>query len=158
MASRRCGLLFLSVSFVLFAGLIVQAEARQYYPPPPPFVFPAPPQLAYIPGTGTYYVVNSPVPMFFYNGRWWRVNRGLWFVSLGHFDGPWAYVKPRYVPPALAILPANYRTLPPPGFRPIPYAQLHRNWQYWQRERYWENHPRGWEERERHELEEHHHR
>jgi hypothetical protein len=145
MESRRYALLLSIVSFFLLAGLIPQSGARQYYAPPPQYLFPAPPHLAYIPANGVYCVVNSPVPVFFFVGRWWRVNNAQWFVSLGNFDGPWAYVKPRYLPPQLATLPANYLTLPLPGFRPIPYGELNRNWERWQRERYWEQHPRGWE-------------
>lgn len=116
------------------------------FPPPPPFVFPAPPELVVIPGTYVYYCPDAGVDIFFYGGYWYRSYGGYWY-SAASYDGPWAYIAGP--PPVLLGLPPDFRVLVR-GERRIPFAEFHRNWRAWQRDRYWEHHGWGMPEGERH--------
>jgi len=46
------------------------------------------PQFADIPGTHMQYAVNSPIPVISYNGNYFSVDKGVWFISSGP-TGPW---------------------------------------------------------------------
>jgi len=87
--------------------------------PPPPVVAERPPYLVLIPDSEIYYAPEHPMDLFFYNGLWFTRHRGRWFFS-ADFTGPWIYLSPRGVPPALQHLPAGHRGAPPadPGGRP----------------------------------------
>lgn len=117
---------------------------------PPPFVFPAPPELVVVPGTYVYFAPGFDVDIFFYHGYWYRPYEGHWFRARS-YRGPWAYSAPARVPGVLLHLPPDYRHLPP-GHERIPYGQFKRNWRRWDRERYWDRHPGGeWQREERRE-------
>ncbi len=113
-------------------------------PPPPIFVFPAPPELVVIPGTYVYYCPDVDFDILFYGGYWYRPYGGYWYRSAS-YGGPWVYIKGP--PSVLVSLPPNYRIVTR-GFRPIPYAEVHRNWRAWERGRYWEHHNWGRPEHE----------
>jgi hypothetical protein len=85
---------------------------------PPPIVAERPPYLVLVPGSEVYYAPEQPVDLFFYNGLWFTRHRGRWFFS-PDYSGPWTYLSPRGVPPALQDLPAEDRGAPPgPGGGP----------------------------------------
>ena len=113
-----------------------QAGPGGGYPPPSPYAFPAAPDVVPVPGTYVYFVPNIGVDILFYHGYWYRSYGGRWYRGLS-YNGPWAFF-PR-VPHALIALPRDWRRLPP-GYRPIPHADLQRNWARWEHERHWEHH------------------
>jgi len=73
---------------------------------PPPLVADRPPYLVLIPGSEVYHAPGVPVDLFFYNGLWFTRHLGRWFFSQD-YGGPWTYLSPRGVPPALQNLPAG---------------------------------------------------
>ncbi|HEU5394363.1 MAG TPA: hypothetical protein VFV36_06120 [Candidatus Methylomirabilis sp.] len=80
---------------------------------PPPVVAERPPYLVLIPGSEVFYAPEQPVDLFFYNGLWFTRHGGRWFYA-ADYTGPWTYLSPRGVPPALDRLPAEYRGAPAP--------------------------------------------
>ncbi|MGO8988181.1 MAG: hypothetical protein ACLQGU_17180 [bacterium] len=116
------------------------------FPLPPPFVFPAPPSVAVIPGTDAYYCPDAGFDIFFYSGNWYRSFEGRWYLATA-YDGPWVYVAS---PPVVFLnLPTDFRIIVG-GEGRIPFGELHRNWRAWERDRYWEHHDWGRPEHERH--------
>ena len=115
-------------------------------PPPPVFAFPAPPELAVIPGTYVYYCPDVDFNLFFYDGYWYRSDGGYWYSSVS-YDGPWTYIES--APPVLLSVPPDYRIIARGGRR-IPYAELRGNWRAWQRDRYWDRVGWGRSEHEMH--------
>jgi hypothetical protein len=112
-----------------------------YGPPPPgeappPYAFAAPPDVVPIPGTYAYFVPGIGVDVLFYGGYWYRSFRGRWYGAPS-YNGPWMYVPGPRVPRVFFSLPPGWRRVPR-GYRPIPHAELNRNWQRWERERHWE--------------------
>jgi hypothetical protein len=105
---------------------------------PPPYAFAAPPAVVPIPGTYAYFVPGIGVDVLFYQGYWYRPFRGRWYGAQ-FYNGPWIYVPGPRVPRVLFSLPPGWRRVPR-GYRPIPHAELQRNWQRWGRERHWEGH------------------
>ncbi len=99
----------------------------------PLFNFPAPPQLAVIPGTYAYYVPGVDVDILFYGGRWYRHWGDRWYWGRG-YNGPW--VVTGRVPAPLYRLPMGYRNYP--VYHRIPYYDLNRNWRTWERGRHWD--------------------
>ncbi len=134
-------LLFLGFSSQSMAGIHIGVSI----PPPPVFVFSAPPEVVVIPGTYVYYCPDVDFDIFFYGGYWFRPYEGYWYRSVS-YGGPWVYIE--RPPSVLVSLPHDYRIVTR-GFRHIPYGELHRNWQVWQRDRYWEHHNWGRVEHER---------
>ncbi len=134
---------------LLFLGFSSQSMARVHIdvniPLPPLITFSAPPELVVIPGTYVYYCPDVNVDVFFYAGYWYRPYGGYWYRSVS-YEGPWVYIASP--PSVLVSLPPDYR-IATREFRHIPYAELHRNWRAWQRDRYWEHHNWGRMERER---------
>ncbi len=114
----------------------------------PPLVFAAPPPVVVIPETYVYYCPDVAVDVFFYHGYWYRPFEGRWYRASG-YNGPWAYIAPRYVPDAVFHVPGDFRAR---EYHRIQYGELHRNWRAWERDRYWERHDWGRRdfERERH--------
>ncbi len=105
---------------------------------PPPYAFAAPPDVVPIQGTGAYFVPGIGVDVLFYQGYWYRSFRGRWYGAPS-YNGPWMYVAGPRVPRVFFSLPVGWRRVPP-GYRPIPHAELNRNWQKWEREKHWEGH------------------
>jgi hypothetical protein len=135
---------------MLLLGFSGQSTARVSVrigiPIPPVFVFSAPPELAVVPYTNVYYCPNVDFGIFFYGGYWYRPYDRYWYRS-ANYDGPWVYVTT--VPYALLNLPPDYRIITR-GERLISYAELHRRWRSWERDRYWEHHSWGRVEHARH--------
>jgi hypothetical protein len=111
--------------------------------PPPEYAFPNPPEVAVIPGTYVYVVPGINVDILFYHGYWYRPYAGRWYFGLS-YNGPWVYLDPVRIPRVLLELPPNYRSVPP-RYPRIPYGYLRRNWERWERERYWHRN-REWRE------------
>jgi len=101
----------------------------------PVFTFPAPPQLAVIPGTYAYYVPGVDMDILFYGGRWYRPYGGRWYWARG-YNGPWVVAGRGFVPAPLYRLPRDYRHYP--VYHRIPYYDLNRNWRTWERDRHWD--------------------
>ncbi len=105
----------------------------------PPLVISAPPVVAVIPGTDAYFCPDVAADVFFYDGYWYRSYEGNWYSAVS-YNGPWVYLAVTSVPTVFFQLPTDYRAV---GYQRIPYADLHRNWRAWQRDRYWEHHAWG---------------
>lgn len=78
-----------------------------YIPPPPRFVFTAPPTVYLIPGTYVYYVPYITTPMFFFSGYWYLYDDDRWFRS-GSYSGPWGYIPTRNVPAVFGSISSDY--------------------------------------------------
>jgi len=110
---------------------------------PPPIVFAAPPEVVVIPETYVYAVPDVNVDLFFYNGWWWRPWQGRWYRSRNYNSG-WGYYQS--VPSFYSNIPSgwrnDYRNRRWGGhqwnYQRIPNQQLQRNWNTWERNRYWE--------------------
>ena len=113
--------------------------SQGYGPPPPgealpPYTFAAPPDVVPIPGTYAYFVPGIGVDVLFYGGYWYRSFRGRWYGAPS-YNGPWIFMPGPRVPRVLFSLPPGWRRVPP-GYHRIPHAELHRNWQRWEREKH----------------------
>ncbi len=106
-------------------------------PPPPEYSIPAPPDVVLIPGTYVYFVPGIDADILFYHGLWYRRFGGRWYAAR-FYNGPWAFVPGPRVPRAVIALPPGWRRVPP-GYRPIPHRELERNWERWERDRYWDH-------------------
>ena len=118
-------------------------QASVNVPPPPEYTFPSPPEVAVIPGTYVYVVPDINTEILFYHGYWYRPFAGRWYWARA-YNGPWLYLAPARVPRVILELPPGYRRLPP-GYHRISYGLLHRDWERWERERYWHS-DRAWRE------------
>jgi hypothetical protein len=143
-------LIVIGTMMLLLSGFSGQSMAGIHIgisiPPPPIFVFSAPPELVVIPGTYVYYCPDAGFDIFFYGGYWYRPYGGYWYSSVS-YGGPWVYIAGP--PPVLLSLPADFRIIVR-GERRIPFGELHRNWRAWERNRYWEHHDWGRPEHARH--------
>jgi hypothetical protein len=90
-----------------------------------------------IQGTYAYFVPGIGVDVLFYGGYWYRPFRGRWYRAAS-YNGPWMFTPGPMVPRVLVTLPPGWRKVRP-GYRPIPHAELHGNWERWERERHWEH-------------------
>ena len=115
------------------------------YHSPPPILFQAPPVLIVIPDTNNVYVVpDINADLFFWNGSWWRFNKGFWYRSQ-YYDRGWVYYNK---------VPSFYYDVDPGwrgyyknknwyghrwNYERIPNQQLQKNWKNWQDNRYWES-------------------
>ena len=108
--------------------------------------FAAPPDVVVIPGTYVYMVPDTNVDILFYEGYWWRPYEGRWFRSRD-YNGQWNYIETASIPRGLRALPQDYRHRISPRYERIPHRDLQRNWQKWEKEKYWDRHsnqgPRG---------------
>jgi len=104
-------------------------------PLPPPLVIPVPPPIVPIPRTDVYFPPTVDVDILFFGGYWYRPYRDHWFRARS-YNGPWIFVEPRYVPRSVIAVPPGYRHIPH-GHQHIPYGQFKKNWDRWDRERYW---------------------
>ena len=89
------------------------APAPEAPEPPAPTTAGRPPYLVLIPDSEVYHAPEHPVGLFFYNGLWYTRNAGRWFFS-PDYTGPWKYLAPRGVPPAIQHLPGGPGAPPPP--------------------------------------------
>ncbi len=151
MENMHRGILFIvimTLAFVSYPSVGITRVDIDVNITPPPLVISEPPAVIVIPGTYIYFYPEAGEDFFFCGGFWYRPYRTHWYRS-GSYAGPWVRIAPARVPYGLRHLPRDFRAMS--GYRRIPYAELHRNWKTWERDRYWEKH--GWnreEERERH--------
>lgn len=136
MKKRMLIIFLVGVMFAVSLGYSTGVKAGVPIPPPPPFVFPAPPSVFLIPNTYVYFVPDIEPDIFFYHGYWYRHHRNYWYRA-NFYNGPWVYIAPARVPSIIINIGPNFRTVPP-GHQHIPYGQLKKNWRGWERERYWD--------------------
>ena len=105
-------------------------------PVPPPLFIPAPPELVIIPGTYAYYPPGVDVDIVFYHGYWYRPYDNYWYRATS-YNGPWHYVVRERVPQYIFNLPPDYRRVYHDNPR-IPYGHVHKNWNKWERDKYWD--------------------
>lgn len=133
----------LFMSLALVQPCITDAEVNVdiNISPPPFFPLPVPPAVVVIPGSYVYFVPDIDLDIFFYQGYWYRPHRNEWFRARD-YNGPWAFVAPRRLPPPILRVPPGFRNLPPKHNR-IPYKELKRNWKGWEKQRHWDKDRRG---------------
>ncbi len=112
-----------------------------------PYVFPAPPPMAPIPGTYVYYAPDIDVDVLFYHGYWYRPYEGRWYRGRS-YNGPWVHLALSGVPRAVIAVPHDFRHVSS-GHRGVPYREFNRNWRKWERERHWDR-DEEWRGREDH--------
>ena len=61
-------------------------------------VFPQPPPMAWDSRFGMYFVVGTPIDLFFYGGNYYVFSNGGWYRSL-YYNGPWLHTEPVGLPP-----------------------------------------------------------
>ncbi|HNZ64283.1 MAG TPA: hypothetical protein PKJ10_00485 [Smithella sp.] len=122
---------------------IADVRVHVNIPLPPPIFFPAPPQLVVIPETDVYVVPDAREDIFFYGGWWWRPWNNRWYRSQ-HYDRGWAYhPNPPYFHRSIpSDWRYSYRNHSWKGYRWEPqrthHQDIQRNWNVWQKDRYWE--------------------
>ena len=79
-------------------------------PPPPPFLFPRPPEVIVVPRSEVVIAPHPDVDVFFYGDYWWSPRGNRWFRSR-NYNGPWNVVGLRYVPSHVRRVPRDYRTV-----------------------------------------------
>jgi hypothetical protein len=103
----------------------------------PAIRFAAPPDLVVIPGTYVYIVPDINVDVLFFQDYWWRPYEGHWYRSRD-YKGEWSYVEQGKIPSGLRSLPQDYRHRLSPGYERIPHRDVERNWEKWEKEKYWD--------------------
>jgi hypothetical protein len=103
----------------------------------PAIRYAAPPEVVVIPGTYVYMVPDIDVDVLFFQGYWWRPYEGQWYRSRD-YNGQWSYVEPGRIPSGLRELPQDYRQRLSPGYERIPHGDVERNWEKWEKEKYWD--------------------
>jgi len=135
--------LLLTIFVCMPASAMAGVSVHIDIPLPPPIIFPAPPQLVVIPDTDVYAVPDVQEDVFFYAGWWWRPWNNHWYRSR-YYDRGWAYYPnaPRFhrnIPPGWRN---NYTNHTWQGYRwepqQRPHRDIQRNWNTWQRDRYWQ--------------------
>jgi len=136
-------ILFLTLVIFVPVSVMAEVSVQVNIPLPPPIIFPAPPHVVVLPETYVYAVPDMHEDIFFYSGWWWRPWEGRWYRSR-HYDRGWSYYN---------RVPSFYSGLPPGwrddyrdhrwrgrqwDYRRIPYQDLNRNWNSWQKDRHWE--------------------
>jgi hypothetical protein len=74
----------------------------------PPVVVAEPANVALIPGSGVYFVVDAGPDLFFHAGFWWSPRGDRWYRA-EMYNGPWVVVKQRIVPVQVVRVPRDYR-------------------------------------------------
>ena len=118
----------------------------------PAIRFAAPPDLVVIPGTYVYIVPDIDLDVMFFQGNWWRPYEGRWYSSRD-YNGQWSNVEPGRIPSGLKSLPQDYRHRLSPGYARMPHSDVERNWEKWEKEKYWDrqgDQGRGGHDGERH--------
>ncbi|RPJ15601.1 MAG: hypothetical protein EHM30_08410 [Desulfobacteraceae bacterium] len=109
------GLVVITVGFFA-SGSIQEAKAGPHIsiniplPPPPPFLFPSPPEVIVVPRSQVVIAPHPEVDIFFYDDYWWSPRGDRWFRSR-HYNGPWHIISLHYVPAHIRGVPRDYRTV-----------------------------------------------
>jgi hypothetical protein len=108
----------------------------------------SPPQLVAVPSSPVMYAPAVTGNFFFYAGQYYVYRRGAWYAGPRH-DGPWAVVRPEFVPRPILSVPVKYYRVPPPEWKRW-HAEAAPRWQptYGRR---WEEHPAAMREEHREE-------
>lgn len=103
----------------------------------PAIRFYSPPELVVIPDTYVYIIPGIGMDLLFYEGYWWRPNKGHWYRSRTH-DGKWRYVEQRRIPHGLRSLSHDNRHRVSPRYERVHYKEVQKNWKRWEKEKYWD--------------------
>lgn len=133
MKKRMLIALLVGAMLAILLGYSTEVKAGIPIPPPPPFIFPAPPSVFLVPNTYVYFVPDIEPDIFFYHGYWYRPHKSYWYRA-SFYNGPWGHIAP---PSVIINIGPNFRSVPP-GHQHIPYGQLRKNWRGWERDRYWD--------------------
>ena len=103
----------LALAGIVAPSAVARAEVRVNIgvnlPGPPQLVpVPAAPAIEYAPAVNANY--------FFYDGGYYVFSNGAWYASRG-YNGPWATVRPEFVPRPLLGVPVQYYRRPPRAWR-----------------------------------------
>jgi len=145
---KKCffGIVFMVGLFVfpVMTAAQINIQVQIPVPPlPPPIPFVAPPHVIVLPGTDVYVVPDAREDIFFYGGWWWRPWNNRWYRSQ-HYDRGWAYhPNPPYFHRSIpSDWRYSYRNHSWKGYRWEPqrthHQDIQRNWNVWQKDRYWE--------------------
>jgi hypothetical protein len=127
---------------VAFLFFVVSITACVVGVAPPPLEFAAPPDVVVVPyGESYVYMVPDTLGVYFYGGYWYRTYRDRWY-RCNIYSGPWAYRETSLIPRVVINVPPDYYRRLPSGYPRIHYDDLNRNWQTWDRDRYW--HTQDW--------------
>jgi len=74
------------------------------------------PQLVLVPDYPVYYAPGVDSNYFFYDGMYWVYQGDNWYAS-SWYNGPWALVRPEFVPLYILRIPVRYYRQPPAYFR-----------------------------------------
>jgi len=80
-----------------------------------------PPQFAPVPASPVFYAPAVSANLFSYNREFFIFVGGVWYVGPGH-NGPWAVLRPEYVPRPILAVPVQYYRVRP------------REWAHWRHE------------------------
>jgi hypothetical protein len=137
------GTILLMLAIVVPISTMAQININIGIPLPPPIVFPAAPEVMVLPETpGVYVDPDIDVDLYFWNGFWWRFWEGRWYRS-HYYDRDWGYYDD--VPSFYFYVDRHWRDYYRNhnwyghqwNYQRIPYAQLHQNWQGWQKNKSW---------------------
>lgn len=112
-------------------------------PMPPPFAVAGPLHVVVIPQTYVYAVPDADVDIFFFSGWWWRPWHGRWYRSHDYRSG-WAYYgnAPAFYRHIPSSWRSDYRQNRWKGqhweHRRIPVHSVVRDWNRWEKDKYWE--------------------
>jgi hypothetical protein len=144
-------IIFILLALFLFVGApignsVAQVTVSVNAPIPPPLVFPAPPDIVVVPsGNEHVYMVPETTGVYFHHGHWYRFHEGYWYRSMA-YDGQWAPLEPRFVPPVITRVPPEYPHYLPRDYHRIHHNDFHGHWRTWDRDRHW--HHQSWYKRE----------
>jgi len=118
---------------------------------PPPIGSHYSPNMVVIPDTNdVYFASDLAAELFFWNGLWWRPWRGSWYYSRD-YNRNWSYFRsgiPRFYYDIDPHWREYYQNRDWHGHRwdyeRIPSHKLQKNWEKWQKDRYWER-QRTWD-------------
>ena len=121
-----------------YAGLPFSIDVQVGAPTEPPEInYAEPPALVVVPGTDLYVAPDVDGDLAFYQGYWWRLYNGDWYLSPS-YSGPWHYMDRDRVPPVIYELPPdfryNYRS-----YHHLNHEEVERNWQRWENEHHWQD-------------------
>jgi len=137
------GTLPLAVVLLLPLPTMARLNVDVHISLPPAIQFVEPPQLIVLPETNVYVVPEAEVDIFFSDGWYWRSWQGGWYRSRDYNSG-WSQY--RNTPSFYAEIPSGWRD----DYREhrwrghewnsqrISHQEVQRNWDRWERDRYWE--------------------
>jgi hypothetical protein len=151
MRTRTTIAIFAGIMFVTLMGYSPKSSAGVSVNigigvPLPQVVLHAPPPVVVIPGTYAYYAPDAGADIFFYHGFWYRPHHGYWYRARG-YNGPWVNIRHARVPRVLRNLPPDFRLTVRQRER-IRYADFHKNWKTWEKEKHWDRRVFGHEVRD----------